>query len=72
MAMQRQKDRPSAAPVSSPSRRRIWHGWWCARQTLNAILGKLHEKRLIEVTFRRIRVLDPRVWPTPTPRSIPS
>ncbi len=60
MVWQRQKDRPSAVPVSlAVSQGDLARMVGVSRQTLNAILGKLHEKRLIEVTFRRIRVLDP-------------
>ena len=60
MVRQRQQDRPSAAPVSlAVSQGDLARMVGVSRQTLNAILGKLHEKKLIEVTFRRIRVLDP-------------
>ena len=60
MVRQRQQDRPSAGPVSlAVSQGDLARMVGVSRQTLNAILGKLREKKLIEVTFRRIRVLDP-------------
>jgi CRP/FNR family cyclic AMP-dependent transcriptional regulator len=60
MVRQRQKDRPNAAPVSfALSQGDLARMVGVSRQTLNAILGKLQEKRLIEVSFRRILVLDP-------------
>ena len=59
MAKQRQQDRPSPAPVSlAVSQADLARIVGVSRQTLNVILGKLHQARLIEVRFRRIRVLD--------------
>jgi CRP/FNR family transcriptional regulator, cyclic AMP receptor protein len=59
MARVRQQDRPSAAPVSlAVSQGDLARMVGVSRQTLNALLGKLRQEGLIEVEFRRIRVLD--------------
>ena len=59
MARVQQQDRPSAAPASlAVSQAELARMVGVSRQTLNAILGKLRQERLIEVEFRRIRVLD--------------
>jgi len=60
MARVQLQDRPSAAPASlAVSQADLARMVGVSRQTLNAILGKLRQQGLIEVEFRRIRVLDP-------------
>jgi len=59
MARLRNQDRRDAAPEPlSVSQADLARMVGVSRQTLNAILGKLHQEGLIEVGFRRIRVLD--------------
>ena len=56
----RQQDRPQAAPVSlAVSQADLARMVGVSRQTLNVLLGRLDQERLIEIGFRRIRVLDP-------------
>lgn len=60
MARVKQQDWPSAAPVSlAVSQADLARMVGVSRPRLNALLGKLQEEGLIEVGFRRIRVLDP-------------
>ena len=59
LAQMRMKDRPHAGAVSlTVSQADLARMVGISRQTLNAILGKLGQAGLIEVGFRRIRVLD--------------
>ncbi len=59
MAQLRRQDRPESGAVSlAVSQADLARMAGISRQTLNAILGKLHQAGLIEVGFRRIRVLD--------------
>jgi CRP/FNR family cyclic AMP-dependent transcriptional regulator len=59
MAMLRKQDRPGLGAISlAVSQADLARIAGISRQTLNAILGKLEKAGLIEVGFRRIRVLD--------------
>lgn len=59
MAQLRRQDRPESGAVSlAVSQADLARMAGISRQTLNAILGRLHQAGLIEVGFRRIRVLD--------------
>jgi CRP/FNR family transcriptional regulator, cyclic AMP receptor protein len=59
MATMRRQDRPESGAVSlAVSQADLARMAGISRQTLNAILGKLEKAGLIEVGFRRIRVLD--------------
>jgi CRP-like cAMP-binding protein len=59
MAKQRQQDRPSADPqVLDVSQGDLARMVGISRQTLNVVLGRLQEQGLVEVGFRRIRVID--------------
>jgi CRP/FNR family transcriptional regulator, cyclic AMP receptor protein len=59
MATLRKLDRPDSGAVSlAVSQADLARMAGISRQTLNAILGKLQKTGLIEVGFRRIRVLD--------------
>jgi CRP-like cAMP-binding protein len=59
MARLRKQDRSDAAPASlAVSQADLARMVGVSRQTLNALLGKLDQEGLIEVGFRRIRVLD--------------
>jgi CRP-like cAMP-binding protein len=60
MALLRKQDRPNAGPVAlAVSQADLARLVGVSRQTLNALLGKLDQEGLIEVGFRRVRVLDP-------------
>jgi CRP-like cAMP-binding protein len=59
MATMRKQDRPEAGAISlAVSQADLARMAGISRQTLNAILGQLEKAGLIEVGFRRIRVLD--------------
>ncbi len=59
MARLQMRAGPGAAPVSlAVSQADLARMVGVSRQTLNALLGKLREVGLVEVEFRRIRVLD--------------
>lgn len=59
MARWRQQDQQSTAPVSlAVSQANLARMVGVSRQTLNEILGRLRKEGLLEVGFRRIRVLD--------------
>jgi CRP-like cAMP-binding protein len=59
MARMRLKDRPQSGAISlSVSQADLARMIGVSRQTLNALLGKVAQAGLIEVGFRRIRVLD--------------
>ena len=59
MARQRQQDQPSGdAPIIDVSQADLARMVGISRQTLNVLLGKLHELGLVDAGFRRIRVLD--------------
>lgn len=59
MATMRQRDRPESGAISlAVSQADLARLAGISRQTLNALLGKLEKAGLIEVGFRRIRVLD--------------
>jgi CRP-like cAMP-binding protein len=59
MATMRRQDRPESGGVSlAVAQADLARMAGISRQTLNAVLGKLEKVGLIEVGFRRIRVLD--------------
>lgn len=59
MAALRRQDRPESGAMSlAVSQADLARMAGISRQTLNAILGKLERAGLVEVGFRRIRVLD--------------
>lgn len=59
MATMRKGDRPESGAVSlAVSQADLARLAGISRQTLNVILGKLEKAGLIEVGFRRVRVLD--------------
>lgn len=75
MGRLRKQERQNAGPASlAVSQADLARMVGVSRQTLNALLGKLRRERLIEVGFRRIRVLDaarladPRNAPDPDAR----
>jgi CRP/FNR family cyclic AMP-dependent transcriptional regulator len=55
------QDRPaSAQAVLTLSQSELAKMVGVSRQTLNGMLGKLHRQGLIDVAFRRLRILDPK------------
>jgi CRP/FNR family transcriptional regulator, cyclic AMP receptor protein len=59
MVQVRKQDQPTGGPVSlAVSQGNLARMVGVSRQTLNAILGKLHREGLVEIGIRRIRVLD--------------